>query len=293
MTTRGKELQPGLLPRFTLWRVLIYIVLIAFAVFYLLPVYVLIITGLKSFAEVNLYRMWDLPKGFYLDSFAKAWLGSQAEGFRGLSGNFFNSVRLTVPATILSAMLGSINGYVLAKWKFRGSNVIFPLLLFGMFIPYQSILIPLVVVLSKIPWFGGSLYGSLPGLILAHVVYGIPITTHLQHLSPHFVSPVAAGLRGGHDLAVHFHLERFPVCRDGHRRPPGTADHRRAEQPGRQLHRSMERADGRGADRRFAHPGRVHFPGPVLHARYVGGVFEGIRTQIGGSGAAPFEGRQG
>jgi glucose/mannose transport system permease protein len=140
-------------------------------------VYVLLITSLKSFAEVNLYRMWDLPSGFYLHSFSRAWIGDELAGVGGLSGNFMNSVKLTVPATILSAMLGSINGYVLAKWKFRGSNVIFPLLLFGMFIPYQSILIPLVVVLSKIPWFGGSLYGSLPGLILAHVVYGIPITT--------------------------------------------------------------------------------------------------------------------
>jgi glucose/mannose transport system permease protein len=177
MTTLNKQAQAGSLPRLTLWRALIYIVLIAFAVFYLMPVYVLIITGLKSFTEVNLYRMWDLPQGFYFDSFAKAWLGSQAEGFRGLSTNFLNSVKLTVPATILSAMLGSINGYVLAKWKFRGSNVLFPLLLFGMFIPYQSILIPLVVVLGKIPWFGGSLYGTIPGLILAHVVYGIPITT--------------------------------------------------------------------------------------------------------------------
>ena len=177
MTTQSQESHAGGTRKLTLWRVLIYVVLIAFAVFYLMPVYVLIVTGLKSFAEVNLYRMWDLPQGFHLDSYTKAWLGSEAEGFRGLSGNFLNSVKLTVPATILSAMLGSINGYVLAKWKSRGSNVIFPLLLFGMFIPYQSILIPLVVVLGKIPWFGGSLYGTIPGLILAHVVYGIPITT--------------------------------------------------------------------------------------------------------------------
>ena len=174
MTTQE---QAGQRPKLTPTRVLVYIVLVAFVAFYLMPVYVLVITGLKSFAEVNLYRMWDLPHGFYLDSFSKAWLGSEAEGFRGLSGNFLNSVELTVPATIISAMLGSINGYVLAKWKFRGSNVLFPLLLFGMFIPYQSVLIPLVLVLGKIPWFGGSLYGSIPGLILAHVVYGIPITT--------------------------------------------------------------------------------------------------------------------
>ncbi len=159
-------------------RILIYALLTGFAIFYLTPIFLLVITSLKSFAEVSLSTMWDLPTTFSLASFSKAWLGSQQEGFRGLGVNFMNSVYLAVPATILSAMLGSVNGYILAKWKFRGSNVLFPLLLFGMFIPYQSILIPLVQVLSKIPWFGGhSLYGTIPGLILAHVVYGIPITT--------------------------------------------------------------------------------------------------------------------
>jgi len=149
-----------------------YAVLVAAALFYLLPIYVLVITGMKSFAEVNLYRMWDLPSRFSLDSFVKAWLGSATQGFRGLSNNFWNSVRLAVPATLLSAALGSMNGYVLSKWRFRGSESLFALLLFGMFIPYQSILIPLVQVLSRI-----GLYGSIPGLIFVHVVYGIPITT--------------------------------------------------------------------------------------------------------------------
>jgi len=149
-----------------------YAVLVAAALFYLLPIYVLVITGMKSFAEVNLYRMWDLPSRFSLDSFVKAWLGSATQGFRGLSNNFWNSVRLAVPATLLSAALGSMNGYVLSKWRFRGSDSLFALLLFGMFIPYQSILIPLVQVLSRI-----GLYGSIPGLIFVHVVYGIPITT--------------------------------------------------------------------------------------------------------------------
>jgi glucose/mannose transport system permease protein len=153
-------------------RVLIYFALIVAAAFYLLPVYMLLITGMKSFQEVSLARMWDLPSGLHFDSFLKAWWGSQAEGFRGLSENFMNSVYLTVPATLLSALLGSLNGYVLAKWKFRGSNILFPLMLFGMFIPYQSILIPLVQVLQTI-----GLYGSIPGLIFVHVVYGIPITT--------------------------------------------------------------------------------------------------------------------
>ncbi len=176
MTILTRERRTSAKP-ITWKRVVLYAVLIAFALFYLMPVYVLIVTGLKSFAEVSLYRMWHLPKGLHFDSYAKAWFGSEAEGFRGLNVNFMNSVYLTVPATIISAMWGSINGYILSKWKFRGSNVLFPLLLFGMFIPYQSILIPLVQTLQKISIFGVRLYGSIPGLILAHVIYGIPITT--------------------------------------------------------------------------------------------------------------------
>jgi len=176
MTTQTRELRRGM-GKIRWQRVVLYAVLIAFAIFYLMPVYVLIATGLKSFAEANLQRMWDLPKGLHFDSYVKAWFGSEAEGFRGLNVNFMNSVYLTVPATIISALWGSINGYILAKWKFRGSDVLFPLLLFGMFIPYQSILIPLVQTLQKINLFGVKFYGSIPGLILAHVIYGIPITT--------------------------------------------------------------------------------------------------------------------
>ena len=177
MTTQTRELRRSKKPPLRWQRVVLYAVLVAFAIFYLMPVYVLIATGLKSFAEANLNRMWDLPKGLHFDSYIKAWFGSQAEGFRGLNVNFMNSVYLTVPATIISALWGSINGYILAKWKFRGSDVLFPLLLFGMFIPYQSILIPLMQTLQKINLFGVKFYGSIPGLILAHVIYGIPITT--------------------------------------------------------------------------------------------------------------------
>lgn len=153
-------------------RVAIYMLLVGAALFYLLPVYLLFITGMKNFQEVSLARMWDLPTGLYFDSYAKAWSGKASEGISGLAPNFLNSIYLAVPATILSAFFGSLNGYVLSKWKFRGSDVLFPVLLFGMFIPYQSILIPLVQVLQRM-----GLYGSLPGLIFVHVVYGIPITT--------------------------------------------------------------------------------------------------------------------
>lgn len=158
--------------KFRWTRALIYTALILAAVFYLIPVYLLVITGMKSFAEVSLARMWDLPSGLHFDSYIKAWFGKEAEGIRGLGSNFMNSVYLAIPATLGSALLGSLNGYVLSKWKFRGSDVLFPLMLFGMFIPYQSILIPLVRTLQRL-----GLYGSIPGLIFVHIVYGIPITT--------------------------------------------------------------------------------------------------------------------
>ena len=151
-------------------RVLLYTVMVALAAFYLLPVFLLLITSLKSFDQVSLSRMWDLPTSLSFQSFDSAWNGGQ--GVIGLKGSFWNSIRLVVPATIISCLLGSLNGYVLSKWRFPGSNVLFTAILFGMFIPYQSVLIPLVQVLTRI-----GLYGSISGLILTHVVYGIPITT--------------------------------------------------------------------------------------------------------------------
>ena len=116
--------------------------------------------------------MWSPPSGLNLESFKAAWSGIPEKGLRGLAPNLMNSFKLTIPATIISAMLGSMNGYVLSKWKFRGANVIFPLMLFGMFIPYQAVLVPLTITLARI-----GLGGTLWGLILVHVVYGIPITT--------------------------------------------------------------------------------------------------------------------
>lgn len=145
---------------------LLYGIMIIFAIFYLVPVYLMLITGMKSFAEVSISRMWELPSGLHFDSFIAAW--------EKLRPSFWTSIRMVVPATVISSFLGSLNGYVLAKWKFRGADTIFTAMLFGMFIPYQSILIPLVLTLQKL-----GLYGSISGLILTHVVYGIPITTLL------------------------------------------------------------------------------------------------------------------
>jgi glucose/mannose transport system permease protein len=158
-------------------RGLIYFLLIFFAILFLIPVYMVLVTSVKTFDQVSLSTMWEFPKEFTLAAFAEA--------LEKLSPNLMNSLALVLPGTLISAMIGSINGYVLSKWKFRGANVIFPLMLFGMFIPYQAILIPLVQFMGRIclsydfaaQTCNTSLYGNIIGLMVVHVVYGIPITT--------------------------------------------------------------------------------------------------------------------
>ncbi len=141
-----------------------HIPLLAMAGFYLIPIFIMLNTGFKSFDEVSLATMWELPSGISFDNFIAAW--------DALKPNMWNSVKIVIPAATISSVLGSLNGFVLAKWKFRGANVIFPIILFGMFIPYQAVLIPLVEFMSRI-----GLAGSTWGLVMVHVIYGIPITT--------------------------------------------------------------------------------------------------------------------
>ncbi|MCP4403150.1 MAG: carbohydrate ABC transporter permease [bacterium] len=144
---------------------LIWIALILALLFYLMPVYVMVMNGLKHPQEVSLSTMWN-PARDILSG------GGFVEAWQRLRANMLNSLIMVIPATIISSFLGAINGYVFSKWKFRGSDVLFTLMLFGFFIPYQSILIPLIRFLQTI-----KLYGTVPGLILVHVVYGMPITT--------------------------------------------------------------------------------------------------------------------
>lgn len=147
-----------------LMRPLIYLVLCLASLFYLLPVYVIVVTSIKPLDEVTLEKMWHLPSAIQLESYQRA--------FAELAPHLMNSFYLVIPAAFFSALFGSLNGYVLSKWKFKGSEWIFTLILFGMFIPYQSILIPLIQFLRNI-----GLYNSIAGLVFVHVVYGIPITT--------------------------------------------------------------------------------------------------------------------
>ncbi|MBK5262010.1 MAG: carbohydrate ABC transporter permease [Peptostreptococcaceae bacterium] len=141
-----------------------YLFAILFALMCLFPVFVLFNTALKPFSEVKITHMWVLPTTISFDGFREA--------FVKLGGNFKNSFLLVIPVCTLSIFFGSVCGFIFSKIKFKFSNVIFAFFIFGMFIPYQSILIPLVQTLRKM-----GLYGSIAGLIFTHTVYGLPIST--------------------------------------------------------------------------------------------------------------------
>ena len=141
-----------------------YLALFALACFFLMPVYALLITALKTPVEVSVVSMWRWPHTFSIENFRIVW--------PKLQDGFVNSTLLAVPASIISSVLGAANGFVLSKWRFPGADFIFPLILFGMFIPYQAILIPMFQTVSA-----AGLKGGLDGLILVHIIYGLPITT--------------------------------------------------------------------------------------------------------------------
>lgn len=145
--------------------VIYYLIMVLICISFLIPMYMALITSLKGRAEINLLTSWKLPQQATLIGYKNA--------ITKLLPYLKNSLVLTISATILSSIVGSINGYIFSKNKFKGSELIFTLLLFGMFIPYQIILIPLFETLKKMNMKG------LNGLILAHIVYGIPIVTML------------------------------------------------------------------------------------------------------------------
>lgn len=146
------------------WRWAMYASLILASALFLVPVYMMLLTALKEPAAIGLDTAWQLPRTWNWGSFAQAWTSFLPK--------LENSLVLTVAASGASAMLGSLNGYVFAKWPFPGSRIVFAFILFGMFIPYQAVLIPLFGFVKSI-----GLYGSIWGLVLVHTVYGLPITT--------------------------------------------------------------------------------------------------------------------
>ena len=154
-------------------RAIIYAVLILFAGYYLLPLYVMLVNSVKPLEEIRQGNMMSLPMVFTLDPWRSAWSTAQI-GVEptGLRPYFINSVLMVVPAVAISTLLGALNGYVLTKWRFKGADLLFGLILFGCFIPFQIVLIPMATLLGKL-----GIASSTPGLVLVHVVYGLAFTT--------------------------------------------------------------------------------------------------------------------
>lgn len=154
-------------------RVLIYGSLLGMAAFYLMPLWVMVTTSLKSLDEIYGGSFIGLPRAVTLEAWAKAW--SEAcvgTACTGLKPYFVNSLMMVIPAVALSTTIGALNGYVLTKWRFRGANLVFGLILFGCFLPFQAVILPMAQVLGML-----GLSGSIPGLVLVHTVYGICFTT--------------------------------------------------------------------------------------------------------------------
>jgi glucose/mannose transport system permease protein len=151
----------------------LHAILVLFAAYYLLPLFVMLITSVKSLGEIRGGALLSLPREATLAPWRTAWSGAcvgiQCEGLRPY---FLNSVVMAVPAVAISTMIGAVNGYVFAHWRFRGADMMFALLLFGCFIPFQVVLLPMAQMLGLM-----QLAGSIPGLILVHVIYGIGFTT--------------------------------------------------------------------------------------------------------------------
>lgn len=155
--------------------IMIYGTLIFAALYYLLPLYVMIVTSLKGMPEIRLGNIFSPPLEITFEPWVKAW-ASACTGLNcdGLSRGFWNSVRITVPSTLVSILIASVNGYALANWKFKGADIFFTILIIGAFIPYQVMIYPIVIVLREM-----GIYGTLTGLIIVHTIFGMPILTLL------------------------------------------------------------------------------------------------------------------
>ena len=156
-------------------RIGIYAFLIAAAAFFLLPLYVMLVTSLKSMDEIRAGGLFSLPLAATFEPWRQAWsavcTGAACDGVRA---GFWNSVAIAVPSTVIPILLGAVNGYALSFWKPRGANILFGVLLAGAFIPLQVMIYPLVRLLAA-----GGIFGTLPGIVLVHTIFGMPLLTLL------------------------------------------------------------------------------------------------------------------
>lgn len=167
---RGRKPQ-----HLTAGRIGIYAFLVAAAAFFLLPFYVMVVTSLKGMPEIQQGNIFALPQQPTLEPWVIAWSKAcTGVNCNGIHVGILNSFKIMLPSTLVSILLGALNGYALSFWRPKGGNVIFAVLLLGAFIPYQVYLYPLVRMLSQV-----ALYNTLPGIIVVHTIFGLPVMTLL------------------------------------------------------------------------------------------------------------------
>lgn len=154
-------------------RIVIYTLLVLMALWYLAPLYVMLTTSLKSLDEIRTGNLLSLPGSLNFDAWKAAW-DSACTGVEcgGVKGYFGNSLKMMIPAVMISTLLGAFNGYILSMWRFKGSDTFFMALLIGTFLPFQVVILPMAQVLALL-----GLESSTGRLVLVHVIYGLQFTT--------------------------------------------------------------------------------------------------------------------
>lgn len=186
-------------------RVGVYVFLICAAAFFVLPLYIMLVTSVKTMEEIQLGNIFALPISLTLEPWQAAWssacTGVACEGIRG---GFLNSLAITIPSTILPIMFGALNGYALSFWRPRGANLLFAILMMGAFIPVQVMMFPLVRILATL-----GLFSSLSGIVLVHLIFSMPVMTLLfrnYYASIPQELFMAARIDGGGFLRIFFQL---------------------------------------------------------------------------------------
>ena len=161
--------------RLSLSRLGIYAVLVCAALFFIVPLWVMLVTSFKTMPEIRLGYLFNLPQNWTLEPWVKAWSSAcTGRDCEGLRPGFWNSVKLTLPSVMLSIMIGAVNGYILSFWRFKGANLFYGLLIFGLFVPYQVVIYPLIIAFREI-----GIFASLLGIIVLHSLFGMSLMTLL------------------------------------------------------------------------------------------------------------------
>jgi glucose/mannose transport system permease protein len=161
--------------RLSIGRVGVYAFLIIMAAFFCIPLYVMLVTSFKAMPEVREAHLFNLPREWTIDPWIKAWSSAcTGRDCTGLAPGFLNSVKISVPAVIVSIIVAQLNGYALSFWRYKGAEFLFNLLVFGAFVPYQVLIYPIIIGLRDL-----HLFATLPGIIIVHTIFGMPILTLL------------------------------------------------------------------------------------------------------------------